>query len=164
MSERAVRRPPKTTARTPAATSAAPMNRGGNGGRDQAVSQNISGLSVCTKVWIEHDGQFVIGEGGLALLDAIATSASLREAARTIGWSYRHAWGYLRNAERFIGGSLTGVVPGKGKNRGAILTATGRMVRRLLATLRTKTIRASGSAVLGSRGARGRRGGARVRR
>ena len=144
MSGRALRRPPKTTARTAAATSAAPMNGGGEGGRDQRVSRNISDLSVRTKVWIEHDGQFVIGEGGLDLLDAISASASLREAARTIGWSYRHAWGYLRNAERFIGGPLTGAVPGKGKNRGTALTATGRMVRRLLATLRTKTIRASG--------------------
>jgi hypothetical protein len=36
------------------------VNRDGNGGRDQDVSQDMSGLSVCIKAWIEHDGQFVI--------------------------------------------------------------------------------------------------------
>ena len=47
----------------------------------------------------EVDGQFVIGEGGFDLLNAVSTTGSLTGAAQTVGWSYRHAWGYLRRAD-----------------------------------------------------------------
>ena len=59
-------------------------------------------LEVRTKVWLERDGAFVIGDGGLRLLLALLDEGSLPAAARRIGWSYRHAWQYLRQAERIL--------------------------------------------------------------
>jgi len=112
----------------------------------QTVWPNINGLSVRTKVWLERDGRFVIGEGGLDLLEAIVASGSLRAAARCIGWSYRHAWGYLRNAERLIGIRLTQPVPGKGRARGTDLTESGQALRCQLATLGRRAARACGVA------------------
>ena len=81
-----------------------------------------------TKVWLEHKGAFVIGEGGLDLLHAIDRLRSLTRAARAVGWSYRHAWGYLRNAEQQLGVALVVTSPGKGTDRGTVLSVQGRMV------------------------------------
>lgn len=77
------------------------------------------------KIWLELDGGFVIGEGGFDLLDAVRKEGSLTAAARTVGWSYRHAWGYLRRVERTIGERLTNGRPGKGRRRGIVLTSSG---------------------------------------
>jgi molybdate transport system regulatory protein len=88
---------------------------------------------VRTKVWLELDGRFLIGDGGLQLLLAIRETGSLAAALRRIGWSYRHGWGYLRRAENALGASLTRARPGKGSARGTELTpAGGLLVRRLL--------------------------------
>ncbi len=68
-------------------------------------------LQVRAKVWLEHEGRFVIGEGGLRLLLAVETSGSLLAAAREIGWSCRHAWGYLRRAEQALGVAVESARP-----------------------------------------------------
>ena len=65
----------------------------------QRVPSNILAASARSKVWIELNGRFVIGEGGVRLLLAIRETGSLAAALRRIGWSYRHGWGYLRQAE-----------------------------------------------------------------
>ena len=80
--------------------------------RDQQERPVIS-VEAKTKVWIEQDGHFVMGDGGLYLLRAIRQRGSLTLAARDVGWSYRHAWEYIRRAERVLGMVLTGAVPGK---------------------------------------------------
>lgn len=76
------------------------------------------------KYWFEIDGRFVIGEGGLELLRAIRVRGSLARAAESVGWSYRHAWGYLRRAETALACPLTARRAGKGPARGLDLTVT----------------------------------------
>ncbi len=82
--------------------------------------------AVKTKAWLELDGRFVIGDGGATLLLAILEHGSLLAAAREIRWSYRHAWGYLRQAEAVLGGAA----------RGTVLTTHGRMVLEQLLAIR----------------------------
>jgi molybdate transport system regulatory protein len=94
--------------------------------------------SVKTKVWLERDGQFVVGDGGLRLLLGILEHGSLLGAARQIRWSYRHAWGYLRRAEAALGTPLTEPRPGKGASRGTALTEAGRLVIERLAEIRNR--------------------------
>lgn len=94
---------------------------------DQHVWQNMN-VRIRTKVWFEVNGEFAIGEGGIALLAGIMKTGSLTRAARSVGWSYRHAWGYIRNAERMLATSLTEPRPGKGSHRGTTLTPVGRML------------------------------------
>lgn len=53
---------------------------------------------------------------------AIAETGSLSRGAQKVGWSYRHAWGYLRRAEGVLGTPLVAVRHGKGVSRGARLT------------------------------------------
>lgn len=94
--------------------------------------------TVKTKVWLEVAGRFVIGDGGLHLLDGIARHGSLLAAVREMGWSYRHAWGYLRRAEAALGIPLATIRPGKGRSRGMGLTSEG---ERILAQLRAARLR-----------------------
>jgi molybdate transport system regulatory protein len=81
---------------------------------------------VRSKVWFEVGGRFAIGEGGFELLHAIDVIGSLAGAAQQVGWSYRHAWGYVRRAEEVLGVSLLLTRSGKGPARGATLTAHAR--------------------------------------
>jgi molybdate transport system regulatory protein len=96
----------------------------------------FSNLAVRTKVWLEVDGEFVIGEGALELFEGLERNGRLTGAAKAIGWSYRHAWGYLRRAERLLGVQLTENVPGKGSHRGTVLTPAARALVALLGEAR----------------------------
>ena len=127
---------------------------------DQRVWPDILDAEVRTKVWLELRGQFVIGDGGLQLLLGIAERGSLAGAAQRIGWSYRHAWGYLRRAEAVLGTRLTTSRSGKGRARGTLLTPAGRaLVDRLLA-VRRRVDRTAGPSgpTLGEIAARGASG------
>ncbi len=111
--------------RKPVATNHTGGHRDRARGPDQHVCSNIMRATVRVKVWLELDGTFVIGEGGAEVLTGIATEGSLSRAAARVGWSYRHAWGYLRRAERVLGTSLATALPGKGTARGMQLTPAG---------------------------------------
>ena len=101
-------------------------------------------LQVRTKVWLEREGAFVIGDGGLRLLQEIERRGSLLAAARQIGWSYRHAWQYLRRAEEVCGYPLVVPRPGKGLRRGTDLTADGSNLLTVLRAARKRVDRSVG--------------------
>ena len=107
-------------------------------GAEARRSVGLPETAVKTKVWLERDGQFVAGDGGLKLLLGILEHGSLLGAARQIRWSYRHAWEYLRRAEAGLGMPLTEARPGKGAARGTVLTEAGRLVIERLAAIRNR--------------------------
>ena len=86
-------------------------------------------LQVKSKVWLEANGKFIIGEGGITLLEAIDRLGSIQKAARRLGWSYRHTWGYLKNMER--NGGMQFVVARHGGMSGGGTTLTPDGVRLL---------------------------------
>ncbi len=98
----------------------------------------LRGAAIKTKVWMEREGRFVIGDGGLQLLLGVLEHGSLLRAAKQIGWSYRHAWGYLKEAESALGAPLTTPRPGKGASRGMALTETARLVLEQLVAARNR--------------------------
>jgi molybdate transport repressor ModE-like protein len=123
----------------------------------------LTGTVVKTKVWVERNGRFAVGDGGLRLLLGILQHGSLLAAAREIGWSYRHAWGYLRRAEAVLGAPLTEARSGKGAARGTSLTEMGRLMIERLAEVRNRVddaVGASGptAADVAARGKRSARG------
>ena len=122
------------------------------------------GTVIKTKVWMERDGRFVVGDGGLKLLLGVLEHGSLLGAAKKIGWSYRHAWGYLKQAEAALGSPLTTPRPGKGASRGMVLTETGRLVLEQLVAVRNRIDDAVGPSGPTSKdiAARGRRRPRRV--
>src|SRR5262245_58671071 len=103
----------------------------------QTARPDIPDGRLKTRLWLEVDGRFVLGDGGVQLLLGVRRLGSLAAAVQWIGWSYRHAWGYLRRAEATLGTPLTAPRAGKGRARGMVLTKDGdRLVSRLLAARR----------------------------
>src|SRR5499426_1148280 len=119
-----------------------------HGTRRQAALQNahesIIAARVKTKVWLELSGEFFVGDGGIHLLGGIFQHGSLAQAVREIGWSYRHAWGYLRRAERALQTPIVRNRAGRGAARGMELTETGHLLLERLRALRDRIDEALG--------------------
>lgn len=73
-------------------------------------------MNLSAKLFLENNGNYVLGPGRLELLRSVAELGSLRKAAQKLGMSYRWAWGRLKDSEKSLGVSLlTGDSGGKGK-------------------------------------------------
>jgi molybdate transport system regulatory protein len=84
--------------------------------------QTLSG-----KVWIEHEGEPLIGKGGAEILEGIAKENSISRAAKTLGMSYRYVWNYLQKIEKTIGEPIVETYKGgKAGGGGARLTENGK--------------------------------------
>lgn len=78
------------------------------------------------KVWFETEGGFSFGSGLIAILEAVAREGSIKQAAGTLGQSYRHVWGRIKQAEQAIGSPLVEAhIGGQGTQRSG-LTETAR--------------------------------------
>ena len=78
---------------------------------------------VRSKVWIEVEGRPVMGEGRMAMLQAIHRHGSIINASRETGISYRRMRGAIRDMEKAIGRPLVKAYRGGGDGGGAVLTA-----------------------------------------
>lgn len=58
------------------------------------------------KVWLELRGEYVFGHGLSRMLQAVRETGSIKEAARSLGKSYRYVWGRIKQAEESFGESL----------------------------------------------------------
>jgi molybdate transport repressor ModE-like protein len=96
-------------------------------------------LTLRRKLWIELDGHFGIGEGGAELLREVNLQGSLAEGARRVGWSYRHACGYIRRAESVLGVALVSTKPGKGTRRETVIMPDAREIIDTLLAESTKS-------------------------
>ena len=110
----------------------------------QNAHESIIAAQVKTKVWLELGGDFFAGDGGIHLLGGILRYGSLAQTVREIGWSYRHAWGYLRRAERALGTPIVRNRAGRGTARGMELTETGHLLLERLRALRERIDEAIG--------------------
>ncbi len=128
----------------------------------QSAHENIIAARVKTKVWLELGGEFFVGDGGIHLLGGILQHGSLARTVRELGWSYRHAWGYLRRAERALQTPIVRNRAGRGAARGMELTETGHLLLERLRALRDRIDDALGPtgptpAEVAARGRDGRR-------
>ena len=89
---------------------------------------------IKSRIWIETNGEILLGEGRVALLKAIHETGSLSKAAKSLNMSYKKAWSLIdavnKRAEQPVTSSSIG---GKGGG-GAQLTEYG---RRLIETFET---------------------------
>ena len=79
-------------------------------------------MKIKSKVWLEKEGQLVFGSGKALILKAINEEGSINKAAKKMKMSYRHAWSYIRAAEKRIGKLLVIKTKGGKDGGGAILT------------------------------------------
>jgi molybdate transport system regulatory protein len=64
-------------------------------------------VELKVKIWLRGDEEHgFLGEGRYRLLRAIAGEGSLQQAARSLGMSYRKAWGDVRAMEEQLGFEL----------------------------------------------------------
>ena len=75
-----------------------------------------------SKVWFELEGHPVIGQGRLAMLQAIDRYGSILHASQETGISYRKMRGAIRDMETAIGRSLVQARRGGEAGGGAELT------------------------------------------
>jgi molybdate transport system regulatory protein len=59
--------------------------------------------TVRSKIWFEAGGALIFGNGLARLLENIARSGTLQDAAKTSDMSYRYAWNLIRMAEHHFG-------------------------------------------------------------
>lgn len=84
-------------------------------------------VTVRLHVWLETEDETLLGLGRATLLDRIEEQGSLRKAARSLGMSYRGAWGKLNASEKALGKKL---LRSKGSKReGCGLSDEGRQLR-----------------------------------
>lgn len=55
------------------------------------------------KLWLERNGKLVMSDYRLRLLELIAETGSLAQAATSLGLSYRRAWGKVKELEANLG-------------------------------------------------------------
>lgn len=58
------------------------------------------------KLWLETEEGFVFGPGVEALLRKVIEKGTLKEAASSLGMSYRFSWGLIKKVEEKIGEPL----------------------------------------------------------
>jgi molybdate transport system regulatory protein len=76
------------------------------------LTNPTSEFQVRFKVWIERDGEVVLSDWRIALLEAIGRLGSLRAAALELNVPYRTAWKKLQESEARLGEHLVIAEPG----------------------------------------------------
>lgn len=82
------------------------------------------------KLWLETDEGYVFGPGVFSLLKKIDETGTLKEAAQSLGMSYRYAWGLIRKAEETLGEPL--ISASKGGRLGGGRTENTELGRHLI--------------------------------
>lgn len=86
-----------------------------------------------------HGAALAIGPGKVALLEAIAQTGSISEAAKTLGMSYRRAWVLVDETNRCLIRPAVHTASGGMHGGGTALTATGDELVRRYRTLERRT-------------------------
>ena len=78
------------------------------------------------KLWLEYEGDPILGKGGAEILEAIKQVESISKSAKKAGMSYRYVWNYLAKLERTLGEPVVKTFKGGSKGGGgAVLTELG---------------------------------------
>ncbi|MBX3414130.1 MAG: winged helix-turn-helix domain-containing protein [Pirellulales bacterium] len=97
------------------------------------------------RIWLENDGEVVLGRGRVALLEAIDEHHSIRQAAASVGMSYRRAWLLVKSMNDAAPQPVVEASTGGAKGGGTRLTPYGRstveIYRQLDAAVRQTTER-----------------------
>jgi molybdenum ABC transporter molybdate-binding protein len=106
-----------------------------------------SDWTVGVRLWVERDGQTILGKGRLELLEGIDRWRSISRAARQMGMSYRRAWLLVQGINAAAGDPLVEAVVGGSHGGGARLTPRGRVAVRIFRDLQQHVWRTAASAL-----------------
>lgn len=63
-------------------------------------------MNVNAKIWLEHDGEIIFGQGPRELLTRVKKLGSLSKAASSMKMSYSKAWNLINRIEKELGYKL----------------------------------------------------------
>lgn len=101
--------------------------------------------SVQPRIRVLHGGEIALGPGKADLLEAVAASGSLAQAARDLGMSYMRAWSLVRTMNAAFRHPLVSTRRGGQGRGGTALTPTGRRVLALYRRMEARSVRATGT-------------------
>ena len=81
---------------------------------------------IKSRIWIEVDGEILLGEGRVQLLKAIAETGSLTKAAASLSMSYKKAWSLVDAVNTRAKKPVVNTSIGGTKGGGTELTEYGR--------------------------------------
>lgn len=86
------------------------------------------GVRVKMRIWVDKDGQEIMGPGIYNILKTLEETGSIASAARKLGYSYKFIWTYIKKLEDVLGVPLVESRRG-GKERGVTeLTEVGKLL------------------------------------
>ena len=68
--------------------------------------RTIAGLTPNYKLWLEYKKEYVFGFGAYRILKSIQQEGTITKGAKSLGMSYRYAWGVVRKIEKKLGVKL----------------------------------------------------------
>ena len=77
-------------------------------------------------IWIDHNGMVVLSEWRIQLLEAIAQTGSISQAAAVMEITFARAWKKIHEMEEGLGFKLIETQIGGSSGGGATITAKGR--------------------------------------
>jgi len=86
------------------------------------LPNRLNGLEPRSKFWIELEGEAVLSDWRVALLEAIDRTGSLARAAEEMGVPYRSAWQKIKESEERLGIRLIDTQSGGIEGGGSVLT------------------------------------------
>ncbi len=90
------------------------------------MQKSHSEIEIRSKLWVEIDGEPILGSGRRYLLEAIDEFGSINRAARELQISYRKAWSSIKAMEERMGIKLVERKAGGRRGGGASLTEEAR--------------------------------------
>jgi molybdenum ABC transporter molybdate-binding protein len=106
-----------------------------------------SDWKVGVRVWVEREGQTVLGEGRAELLAAIDSEHSITKAAKAARMSYRRAWTMIQEVNKAAGETLVEAAVGGKSGGGAQLTARGRLALEVYGQVRQSIVESAAGAL-----------------
>jgi molybdate transport system regulatory protein len=86
----------------------------------------VKALTIQVNAWAEIDGQVVLSDWRISLLQAIASAGSISGAAQELDISYKLAWERIHEMEERLGQQLVETQVGGVGGGGAVLTPLAR--------------------------------------
>lgn len=112
-----------------------------------AMAHWASDWTVGIRVWVEREGQTVLGEGRAELLAAIDQERSITKAAKTAGMSYRRAWTMIQEVNAAAGETLVEAAVGGKQGGGARLTPHGQLALEVYDRVRNSLVESAAGAL-----------------
>ena len=81
---------------------------------------------IKSRIWIEADGEILLGEGRVSLLKAIDETGSLSKGAKSLGMSYKKAWSLIDAVNSRAKTPVCNTTVGGKKGGGSQITAYGK--------------------------------------